>query len=86
MVGKQQANMLAVSSSSDMIKPSKYKTAFFHTRLTMFYIRPLLYDIITVTLRLSHCFSMKCIGYKTNTTELVQLRSQIRRAPIQIVL
>ena len=28
-----------------------------------YYIRMLLYDIVIVTLRFSHCFHTKCIGY-----------------------
>ena len=32
-------------------------------RLTMYHIRPFLYDIVTVTLQFSHGFSMMCIGY-----------------------
>ena len=31
----------------------------------MYYIRQLLYDSISVTLRCSHGFSTKCIGYYT---------------------
>ena len=41
------------------------KTGYIHIRLTMYYIRLLLYDIVIVTLRLSHGFSTKCIGYHT---------------------
>ena len=33
-----------------------------HTRLTMYYNRLLLYDIVTVTLQFRHGFSTKCIG------------------------
>ena len=32
----------------------------------MYYIRPLLYNIINVTLPFNHGFSEKCIGYNTN--------------------
>ena len=32
----------------------------------MYYIRPLLCDIITISLRLSQGFSTQCIGYITN--------------------
>ena len=33
----------------------------------MYYIRPLLYDSVTVTLQFSHGISMKCIGYYNKT-------------------
>ena len=43
-----------------------------HTKLTMYYIiRLLLYDIITVTLRISHSFSLKCISYNTKCIDAV---------------
>ena len=34
-----------------------------HACFTMYYNRPLLYDIVTVTLRFTHGFSARCIGY-----------------------
>ena len=37
-----------------------------HTRLTMYYIRPFLYDIIMVSLLFSQCYFTQCIGYSTN--------------------
>ena len=37
-----------------------------HTRLTMYYIRPFLYDINKVSLRFSLFFFTQCIGYSTN--------------------
>ena len=36
-----------------------------HTRLTMYYIKLLLYDTVNVIRRFSHSFSTKCIGYNT---------------------
>ena len=37
-----------------------------HTRLTMYYIRPLLHDIVAISLRLCHGFSTNFIGYRPN--------------------
>ena len=37
------------------------------------YIRPLFYNIITVTLRFSHGFSTKCIGKKTMSIGVHQI-------------
>ena len=37
-----------------------------HTQLTMYYIRPLLYHIVIVSLWFSHGFSTKYIGYNAN--------------------
>ena len=37
-----------------------------HTRITMHYIRPFLYDIIKVSSPFSQCYFTKCIGYNTN--------------------
>ena len=45
---------------------NSFVAQFIHTRLTMYDIRPFLYDIITVTVRFNPGFSTKCIGYNTN--------------------
>ena len=52
------------------------------TMLTMYYIRLLLYDIVTVTLRFSHGLSMKSIGYNTMCTgsHLIWLHNCINTA------
>ena len=55
-----------------------------HTRLTINYIRPFLYNIIKVSLQCSQSYFTKCIGYNKNCigAHLIWLRN----TPIQFVL
>ena len=50
-----------------------------HSQLTVYYIRMLLYDIVIVTVRLSHGFSTKCIGYYTMCIHYYCIRSCVSR-------
>ena len=43
----------------------------------MYYIKPLLYDIIDVTLRFSQCYSTKCISYNMNCMGAVTQSNQM---------
>ena len=42
-----------------------------HTRLTMYYIRPFLYDTIKVSLRFNQCYFTQYIDYSTNCIDAV---------------
>ena len=54
-----------------------------HTRLTVYYIKPFLYDII-VSLRLSHCYFTKCIGYNMNCIGAIMKSNQVGTITIRI--
>ena len=57
-----------------------------HTRLTIYYIRLLLYDIVIVNLRVSHGFSTKCTGYNTVCILLMSIGFDCLSASTHFVL
>ena len=77
-------NLMRWLKRTDPINDDVNLTRHKHTRLIMYYSRLVLWNIITGTLRFSHCFPQSVLF--TIWTVLVQLHSQIWWATIRIIL
>ena len=71
-VTTSKSSVVTVSVTAPMF-PDAGMILHNHTRLTMYYIRPLLYDSFIVSLLFSHGVSKTCIGYNTKCIGTVKL-------------